>query len=512
MPASSPGQRANAFDDNPETIAMECVKFNGLGSPHDSDDESEDNGDVALLRSRPRFSSPTGLWLQTKNIVLESAPTLLLTTISLLFTGKLLDQVSRWRAMREVDQLIIIIPVVLNLKGNLEMNLSARLGTAANVGELDEPEQRRAMIVGNLALLQVQAAVVSFVAACIAIILGLFVPHEDPAAFSFAASPLNDSTAAAALSIRDLLLSHHLEFRKPIPHPLPESKRNTDLATLIMVASTTMSATCLSGILLGSFMCTLIVLCKKFNRDPDNIAPAIASCLGDLVTLCLVGLVSTLLIPFLHTPLPFVISVIVVITASISLIYTLRNKYVRSLLGEGWTPLFGAMIISSGTGIVLDMFVSKYEGFPLLAVVISGLPGAAGSIFVSRLSTSLHATVLSKPSLQSDNQPSGHLVMLTLLLITLPVEIAFLVVLRSIGWLQVPVIFIVFSMLFFCCAVFTSLVIARLLTSWLWSKNRDPDMYALPIHSAMMDLVGQSLLVLCFEIVSLLGGRVEQRT
>jgi len=37
-------------------------------------------------------------------------------------------------------------------------------------------------------------------------------------------------------------------------------------------------------------------------------------------------------------------------------------------------------------------------------------------------------------------------------------------------------------------------------------------MYALPIHSAMMDLVGQSLLVLCFEIVSLLGGRVEQRT
>ena len=71
MPASSPGQRANAFDNNPETIAMECVKFNGLGSPHDSDDESEDNGDVALLRSRPRFSSPTGLWLQTKNIVLE---------------------------------------------------------------------------------------------------------------------------------------------------------------------------------------------------------------------------------------------------------------------------------------------------------------------------------------------------------------------------------------------------------------------------------------------------------
>ena len=34
--------------------------------------------------------------------------------------------------MTHVDELIIIIPVILNLKGNLEMNLSARLGTAVS--------------------------------------------------------------------------------------------------------------------------------------------------------------------------------------------------------------------------------------------------------------------------------------------------------------------------------------------------------------------------------------------
>ena len=45
---------------------------------------------------------------------------------------------------------------------------------------------------------------------------------------------------------------------------------------------------------------------------------------------------------------------------------------VRDLIWQGWTPLFGAMIISSGTGIVLDMFASRYPGFPMLAVVISG--------------------------------------------------------------------------------------------------------------------------------------------
>ncbi len=82
--------------------------------------------------------------------------------------------------MVEVDQLIMIIPVVLNLKGNLEMNLSARLGTAANIGQLDDPSVRRKIILGNLSLLQVQATVVSFVAACVSIILGLIVPRAEP--------------------------------------------------------------------------------------------------------------------------------------------------------------------------------------------------------------------------------------------------------------------------------------------------------------------------------------------
>jgi len=42
-------------------------------------------------------------------------------------------RIQHWKAMRRIDELIIIIPVILNLKGNLEMNLSARLGTAVCV-------------------------------------------------------------------------------------------------------------------------------------------------------------------------------------------------------------------------------------------------------------------------------------------------------------------------------------------------------------------------------------------
>ncbi|KAK0227911.1 Mg transporter [Armillaria fumosa] len=466
---------------------------------NESDDEHDDEGSRALLGGHSPRTGPTSgprvqLWPQIKNIVIESAPTLLLTTVGLLFTGELLDQVSRWKAMVEVDQLIMIIPVVLNLKGNLEMNLSARLGTAANMGELDDSSVRRKMIIGNLSLLQVQATVVSFVAACVSLLLGMIVPRTSSEA------PASSGATAAFL----------LHARRPRPTLPPATDRKSGLPVFIMVASTAMSAACLSSVILGSFMCGLIVVCRHYGRDPDNIAPPVASCLGDLVTLVLIGAVSTVLIRFLHTPVPLIICAIVVLSAISCGVSTRRNSHVRDLISEGWSPLFGAMIISSATGIVLDLFVSRYEGFALLAVVISGLPGSVGSIFVSRLSTALHAAALSITP--STPEPSARMVMITLIIVTIPVEIIFLSILRLLSWLTLPFVFVAFSVVFFCCAVTASLFIARALTNFLWSKKLDPDMYALPIHSALMDLIGQLLLVLCFEIVSLLGVHVRSKT
>lgn len=114
--------------------------------------------------------------------------------------------------------------------------------------------------------------------------------------------------------------------------------------------------------------------------------------------------------------------------------------------------------------------------------------------------------------------------MITLILVTVPIEVIFLAALHIIGWLKLPILFAIFSLGLFCCAVsarclaspfqnmfsmawqvWISLNIARLLSHHLWSKGLDPDMYALPIHSALMDLIGQLLLVLCFVLVSSIG-------
>ena len=56
-----------------------------------------------------------------------------------------------------------------------------------------------------------------------------------------------------------------------------------------------------------------------------------------------------------------------------------------------------------------------------------------------------------------------------------------------------------------------SLLVAYHLTKFLWSRGLDPDSNALPLHSSLMDLVGQLLRVLCFELASLMGVVVETR-
>ncbi|KAG2040276.1 hypothetical protein BDR03DRAFT_1008244 [Suillus americanus] len=325
----------------------------------DDDIELRNDGSAALLgsggrtRGNERIPSGTGrVWSQVGSIVVECAPTLLMTTISLLFTGELLDRVSRWRAMRTIDELIMIVPVVLNLKGNLEMNLSARLGTAANMGELDDRGAQRKIVGGNLALLQVQATVVAFVAACVAMLLGLFVPQYS--------GPVDPFPQNSTLS---------LTARVPRPSLPPGDNQQSGSVRFTMVASSAMTSTCLSSIILGVFMSFLVIVCRRYGH---NIAPPIASGLGDLLALSLLGAISSILINVVNTPIPLVCCILTILSATICVLLVRRNKSVKDLLYQGWIPLFGAMAISCASGIVLDMFVSRYEGFPLLSIAISG--------------------------------------------------------------------------------------------------------------------------------------------
>jgi len=97
-----------------------------------------------------------------------------------------------------------------------------------------------------------------------------------------------------------------------------------------------------------------------------------ATCLGDLVTLSLLGAISSILINVVDTLIPLFCGILTVLSATSCVFLVRRNSNVKDLIYQGWVPLFGAMVISCATGTVLDVFASRYQGFLLLAIVISG--------------------------------------------------------------------------------------------------------------------------------------------
>jgi solute carrier family 41 len=117
------------------------------------------------------------------------------------------------------------------------------------LGELDYGPTRRSLIVGNLALLQVQSLVAGAIAGVSSFALGL--------------------------------------ITKP--------GSSTSYYEMIFMTSSSMVSASFSAGILGIFMCALILVCRRFNIDPDNIACPMASSTGDIVTLILLATCASIL-------------------------------------------------------------------------------------------------------------------------------------------------------------------------------------------------------------------------
>jgi solute carrier family 41 len=111
---------------------------------------------------------------------------------------------------------------------------------------------RRSLIFGNLALLQVQALLVSFISGLLAFILGtlsrngvhhaLQHPIHNP-------SSMNNAIAGG-LDVTEELRGGYFE--------------------VLLVLCVSMLGTSLSSAVLGSFMCALVVLCRRFRVNPGE--------------------------------------------------------------------------------------------------------------------------------------------------------------------------------------------------------------------------------------------------
>lgn len=212
---------------------------------NDFSDQNPYNSKSPINNSNDSFTHDDS----TKSAIKELFLPVMLSGLGNMGAGIILDSAQKWQVFQQIPQLIVLVPALLGLKGNVEMTLSSRLGTCANLGELQDKKKRKAIVIGNVSLAQCQASGVGLIAPFIAISLSML--------------QTVDKSAPA------------LTFPK----------------TLLILASSVMTSG-LADMMLSSFMCFIVIISFKAKINADNIATPIAASVGDLLTMVLFAIIS----------------------------------------------------------------------------------------------------------------------------------------------------------------------------------------------------------------------------
>uniref|UniRef100_A0A673HY80 Solute carrier family 41 member n=1 Tax=Sinocyclocheilus rhinocerous TaxID=307959 RepID=A0A673HY80_9TELE len=385
--------------------------------------------------------------------------------------GMVLDIVQHWTVFTEVTEVFILVPALLGLKGNLEMTLASRLSTAANIGQMDTAKDMWKMIMGNLALIQVQATVVGFLASIAAVIFGW----------------------------------------------IPEG--NFKMGHAVLLCASSVATAFIASLLLGLIMIGVIIASRKVGINPDNVATPIAASLGDLITLALLAGIST---EFNDYANPMVCAFFVALTP-IWVLIARRTPSTREVLYSGWEPVIIAMAISSVGGLILDKTVSNpnFAGMAVFTPVINGVGGNLVAVQASRISTYLHMNALpiAEPNPAPRKCPTPWSTFFgsgvnarsarVLFLLVTPGHLVFLYTINSMqgGHTTLTSVFIAFYLAAALLQVVILLYLADWMVNWMWHRGMDPDNFSIPYLTALGDLLGTGFLALCFHILWLIGDR-----
>ena len=479
--ATKPAGQNEAFDDESASPGSEGED----GAPSCPDTTSLIENNISSRRNGSIRHYDEGVSVETVRIQKETLMSItveiflpfLVAGFGMVAAGVVLDIVQHWKVFVEVNELFILVPALLGLKGNLEMTLASRLSTQAHLGNMDSRPKAISIVSSNLALIQVQAIVVGLIASAFAILVDW----------------------------------------------LPEQTINFSHGILLCAASVVTAS--IASFALGMVMVVVILTSRRFGINPDNVATPIAASLGDLVTLLLLSSIASKLYADKEDGwlAPLLIA-IYVLFVPVCIFLTARNEETTKVLKSGWTPVLIAMSISSMGGLILDKAVTKFKGIAVFQPVFNGVGGNLVAVQASRISTYLHSSDSPLGVLPKNEEPGVCLnpcsvvcstsnvhsrTCRVLLAIAIPGHFlfAFTISFLKAGHTSTTATFYTFYLMAAFLQIWILLCVAHWMILWMWRFHIDPDNASIPYLTALGDLLGGGFLAATFELLFIIGDR-----
>lgn len=386
----------------------------------------------------------------------------LIAGIGACFTGLIFDHVQDWEVFAQIDELFIIMPALLGLKGNLQLTLASRLSTQYQLGNVQDLSDMLKLTSANMALNQCFSNVVSFIAALLCILV-------------------------KSISMAAFLETEHC----------------------LLLISVSMLTSSLVSFLLDILMILIIQVSSYLNINPDNVASPLASALGDMTAIILCTFLADLLFTTMISDVFYWFTACIIIfyflMIPVWIWMSLDEPHTRKVLLEVlyWYPLLAAMLLSSLAGVIFKSTVGFSDDIALFAPVICATSGNVAAVQASRISTLLHKDcqvgelppgekACSGPwNLFVSNSP-GYNVTRLLIAIIVPGQILFYffcIVLD--GRLNnINAIFTVAYLIGSFVQSTTLIYLAYRLTYFLWINKIDPDSCSIPYLTSIGDLLG----------------------
>ncbi|KAI6221223.1 Solute carrier family 41 member 1 [Aphelenchoides besseyi] len=452
--------------------------YGGLANPQPSDTSTKitepqiDSADMQVFGSSDLDSAKAQQAEPSLVLFFQVVFPFLIAGFGMVLAGLLLDRVQHWPLFKNVPEMFILVPALLGLKGNLEMTLASRLSTQANTGRMDTRDQVTSVAITNMALIQSQAIIVTFLAAGAAMLLAW----------------------------------------------VPRGQLDFGHAALITASSLTTAS--LASFILSTIMIIVVLVSRRYNINPDNISTPLAASLGDLTTLAILSVFGSLFLTAHNSNSWLNVGVIIMFVLALPAWISVakRDFMTLEILKNGWSPIIFSMLISSSGGFVLETAIRRFPQMALFQPVINGVGGNLAAVHASRLSTFFHQNSqlgklpfswtlnrfysFSRAFFSSDWDARSARV---LLFLVVPGHMFFNFLIAFFHTGDNPPSSALFLSLYILAAL-TQVAILLFVCQWLvalmFAWKIDPDNSVIPWLTALGDLLGTSLLYCAFLFLS----------